>query len=151
MTETGLGRLLIADRESAGRDALVESLLRAVFRVESAVDGQAAVTALMGSEFQAALRDRSDDVSLLANFFLDAINRAESADKRLSREALAALGRHTWPGVKRPKCFGEAGRRRLVDLPGKGLTPSGSLTGHSGLRPRITLMSTTTIASTSSM
>ncbi len=44
------------------------------------------------------LSDRGEDVSLLAKFFLSEINSAESADKRLSSEALAALGRYSWPG-----------------------------------------------------
>ncbi len=57
MNETGLGRLLIAGNESAGHEALVELLERAGFRIESAVDGEAAVAALIESDFQVAILD----------------------------------------------------------------------------------------------
>ncbi len=45
-----------------------------------------------------ALRDRRDDIPLLAQWFLDEFNRAEGTQKRFSTEAIARLGEYSWPG-----------------------------------------------------
>ncbi len=45
-----------------------------------------------------ALRERSDDVALLAQHFLDEFNRAHGTGKVLSPRALSALGSYHWPG-----------------------------------------------------
>ena len=44
------------------------------------------------------LREREEDVELLASHFLAELNRAEGADKQLSRSALNRLRAHSWPG-----------------------------------------------------
>ena len=44
------------------------------------------------------LRERGDDVLLLAEEFLRALNMAEGTAKEFSVECLARLRRHTWPG-----------------------------------------------------
>jgi DNA-binding NtrC family response regulator len=44
------------------------------------------------------LRDRGDDVELLAQHFLTEINRAEDTRKRLAPEALVKLRSYSWPG-----------------------------------------------------
>ena len=44
------------------------------------------------------LRQRDGDVRMLAQRFLDEINRAEGTKKRFSRAAVARLQEHTWPG-----------------------------------------------------
>ena len=44
------------------------------------------------------LREREDDVELLAKHFLAELNRAEGAGKQLTRAALARLRAHAWPG-----------------------------------------------------
>ncbi len=44
------------------------------------------------------LRDRLDDVPLLAEHFLANLNEREGAHKRLSDSALRALGEYRWPG-----------------------------------------------------
>ncbi len=45
------------------------------------------------------LRERGDDIELLAHHFLDVLNDAEDdVDKRFSPRALAALREHSWPG-----------------------------------------------------
>jgi DNA-binding NtrC family response regulator len=44
------------------------------------------------------LRDRGDDIVLLAEQFLDEQNRSAGTTKRFAREALARLRRHGWPG-----------------------------------------------------
>jgi DNA-binding NtrC family response regulator len=44
------------------------------------------------------LRERGDDVELLANQFLAELNREEGTDKRFAAPALARLRRHSWPG-----------------------------------------------------
>src|SRR5262249_36865148 len=45
------------------------------------------------------LRERSGDLTLLAQSFLDALNRqSQDAHKVLSPESLAVLSAHTWPG-----------------------------------------------------
>jgi two-component system, NtrC family, response regulator AtoC len=44
------------------------------------------------------LRERGEDVELLANHFLAELNHAEGADKQLTRSALTRLRAHSWPG-----------------------------------------------------
>jgi len=44
------------------------------------------------------LREREGDVELLARHFLAELNAREKTDKKLSRRALEALRRHSWPG-----------------------------------------------------
>jgi DNA-binding NtrC family response regulator len=44
------------------------------------------------------LRERGDDVELLAENFLAALNVAEGTNKRFTRACLDRLHRHTWPG-----------------------------------------------------
>lgn len=44
------------------------------------------------------VRERDEDIGLLASFFLDELNQEEETDKRFSASALAALGRYHWPG-----------------------------------------------------
>jgi two-component system response regulator AtoC len=45
-----------------------------------------------------ALRERGDDVALLAARFLEQLNRAEGTRKQLTPAALARLRSHAWPG-----------------------------------------------------
>src|SRR5262245_43922466 len=44
------------------------------------------------------LRDRSRDIELLAEHFLERLNQSEGTSKTLSAEAREALRRHNWPG-----------------------------------------------------
>ena len=44
------------------------------------------------------LRDRGDDVAILAEYFLADLNRQESTEKRWNAEALAKLSEYSWPG-----------------------------------------------------
>ncbi len=44
------------------------------------------------------LRDRGTDIELLAQHFLDVLNRQESAAKSFAPATIAALYAHTWPG-----------------------------------------------------
>jgi two-component system, NtrC family, response regulator HydG len=44
------------------------------------------------------LRERGNDVELLADYFLGLLNQAEGTSKKLTREALERLGGHSWPG-----------------------------------------------------
>jgi DNA-binding NtrC family response regulator len=44
------------------------------------------------------LRERGTDLELLAQHFLDELNKQEGADKHFSPAALAALYAHNWPG-----------------------------------------------------
>ena len=45
-----------------------------------------------------ALRDRPDDIELLAEHFLDELNREEGRQKQLAPEARALLRQYPWPG-----------------------------------------------------
>lgn len=45
-----------------------------------------------------ALRERGDDVGLLAQHFLNDLNAASSSNKRFSSASRAVLKRHSWPG-----------------------------------------------------
>ncbi len=44
------------------------------------------------------LRDRGDDIDLLADYFLDELNRQQGTDKRFTEEARERLHSHAWPG-----------------------------------------------------
>ncbi len=44
------------------------------------------------------LRDRGDDVVLLAKHFLDELNERSGTRKSFAASALATIGRHSWPG-----------------------------------------------------
>jgi DNA-binding NtrC family response regulator len=44
------------------------------------------------------LRERGDDVELLANHFLELLNQAEGTSKAFSRTTLQHLKTHNWPG-----------------------------------------------------
>lgn len=44
------------------------------------------------------LKQRGGDIDLLAHHFLDRMNRAEGARKRLSHDSIAYLHEHSWPG-----------------------------------------------------
>src|SRR5690606_4166541 len=44
------------------------------------------------------LREREDDVLLLANFFLDGLNAEENTKKTFAPEALKAMQDYSWPG-----------------------------------------------------
>jgi DNA-binding NtrC family response regulator len=44
------------------------------------------------------LRERGDDIELLANFFLAQLNERQGTAKRFSEETLTRLASHTWPG-----------------------------------------------------
>jgi two-component system, NtrC family, response regulator AtoC len=44
------------------------------------------------------LRERGDDIDLLANFFLAQLNERQGTAKRFSEETLTRLGSHVWPG-----------------------------------------------------
>ena len=45
-----------------------------------------------------ALRERDEDIELIANHILDEIGRREGQNKRFAREALARLRGYAWPG-----------------------------------------------------
>jgi DNA-binding NtrC family response regulator len=45
-----------------------------------------------------ALREREGDVPLLANHFLEQLNRSSGSSKQFSQAALAKLQQHAWPG-----------------------------------------------------
>jgi DNA-binding NtrC family response regulator len=44
------------------------------------------------------LRDRADDIGLLAEHFLGEVSQSEGVAKRFTREAVAKLERYRWPG-----------------------------------------------------
>jgi DNA-binding NtrC family response regulator len=44
------------------------------------------------------LRDRTDDIGLLAEHFLAEVSQSEGVNKRFTREAVAKLERYRWPG-----------------------------------------------------
>ena len=84
------------------------------------------------------LRERADDIELLARYFLDEFNLAHSTDKRLAPGATAALAGYHWPGNVRElrnhmqRAFILADR--LLDAPL--LAPS---SGAAALPPGLTL------------
>jgi DNA-binding NtrC family response regulator len=76
------------------------------------------------------LRERGDDIALLGEHFLAAVNRRESSEKRWSEPALARIREHAWPGnvrelrnaVERAAILAD----RLIqaeDLPGGDVAP----------------------------
>jgi DNA-binding NtrC family response regulator len=44
------------------------------------------------------LRDRGDDIDLLADYFLGELNQSQGTDKRFTPEAMELLRSHPWPG-----------------------------------------------------
>ncbi len=62
------------------------------------------------------LRDRKDDIPVLAQYFLEKMAPAGEAPKSLCAEAMAALNRHPWPGNVREL---ENALERAVVLSGK--------------------------------
>ena len=72
-----------------------------------------------------ALRDRRDDVALLANHFLDRFARSGDRDLVFSEDAMARLIRHDWPGnvrelenaVERAVALADTDTIEVVDLP----------------------------------
>jgi len=44
------------------------------------------------------LRDRQEDIGLLADYFLERLNRDASGAKRFSESSLLTLSQHSWPG-----------------------------------------------------
>jgi DNA-binding NtrC family response regulator len=44
------------------------------------------------------LRERGEDIELLARHFLDVLNQEHDTEKRLSEEAVRILNSHSWPG-----------------------------------------------------
>jgi nitrogen regulation protein NR(I) len=79
------------------------------------------------------LRERRDDIPLLAEHFLKRFRRELAVDvRRISVEALDALGRHTWPGNVRE--LESAIKYALVHTTGEIVTPQAlpaSVTGQS--------------------
>ncbi|MEN3112736.1 sigma-54-dependent transcriptional regulator [Uliginosibacterium paludis] len=68
-----------------------------------------------------SLRERLEDVPLLAQHFLAGINAAENAGKRFSPEALERLRSHRWPGNVRE--LRNAVQRAFVMEPGDTIGP----------------------------
>jgi two-component system response regulator HydG len=44
------------------------------------------------------LRERNDDVDLLADYFLDQLNERQGSSKRFTEDSMERLRSHTWPG-----------------------------------------------------
>lgn len=71
------------------------------------------------------LRERSEDVSLLVNHFLNLFNEREKKSVSINRAALAALEKHKWPGnvrelenvILRAGALCEDETIRITDLP----------------------------------
>jgi two-component system, NtrC family, response regulator AtoC len=81
------------------------------------------------------LRERAEDVELLAEHFLRALNRREGTSKRFARAALDVLWTQSWPGNVRElrdlveRAFRESGEEIGPDtlpLPSAGRVPGGS-------------------------
>ena len=97
------------------------------------------------------LRERGEDVVLLARAFLDQLNAEQETTKRLSDAALERLGRHDWPGNVRE--LDNVVRRAFVmadthigvdDLPleGRGEAPGVEPAGDDGGSIRVPLGAT---------
>ncbi|NNL67727.1 MAG: sigma-54-dependent Fis family transcriptional regulator [Myxococcales bacterium] len=80
------------------------------------------------------LRERGEDVALLAGVFLDAVNERESTSKRLSEAALAELPKLPWPGNVRELKNGIERAAILSD----GLIGPDLLPAADGAHPRTT-------------
>ncbi|HKA38881.1 MAG TPA: sigma-54 dependent transcriptional regulator [Burkholderiales bacterium] len=76
------------------------------------------------------LRERGDDIMLLARHFLDELNREAGSEKTFSAGALKFLGAHSWPGNVRElrnaihRAYIMAGRE--IDLSPAGIAPAGA-------------------------
>ena len=80
------------------------------------------------------LRDRDDDVVLLADHFLEQLNKAEHARKRFTATALDTLRAHSWPGNVR-ELKNVVQRSFIVadaDIDEKCLPPGVGVTGDQG-------------------
>ena len=92
------------------------------------------------------LRDRGNDIELLAAFFLEELNRTEGTNKRFAPGALGSLRSHGWPGNVRElknvvqRAFILAEDELVPELPGEARIhePSGSM-GAPAASPRGTL------------
>ena len=72
-----------------------------------------------------SLRDRREDIPLLAAHFLDRISREHGTKFTLSDEALRTMMRHDWPGnVRELENSVERACTRLVTIPGSGRVES---------------------------
>jgi DNA-binding NtrC family response regulator len=71
------------------------------------------------------LRDRSADIELLAQHFLDALNKQESAAKSFAQPTIAALYAHSWPGnVRELKNYVQRAFILADDVIGADLAPA---------------------------
>ena len=81
------------------------------------------------------LRERLDDVELLAQHFLDLLNRKEGTAKTFSRAALQRLQGHDWPGnVRELRNMVERASIMSEDVIGLDAVPLGEAGGSSGGR-----------------
>jgi DNA-binding NtrC family response regulator len=93
------------------------------------------------------LRDRGNDVDLLAAFFLEELNRTEGSSKRFAPGTLASLRSHAWPGNVRElknviqRAFILAEDELVPELPGESRATDGGAAGSasSAGSPRGTL------------
>jgi two-component system, NtrC family, response regulator AtoC len=93
------------------------------------------------------LRERGNDVELLAAFFLEDLNRTENMSKRFAPGALTSLRSHAWPGNVRElknvvqRAFILAEDELVPELPGEGrVVEAGAAATTSGAAsPRGTL------------
>jgi DNA-binding NtrC family response regulator len=77
------------------------------------------------------LRDRLEDIDLLAPLFLEQLNAREKVEREFAPEALVQLRRHHWPGnvrelrniIQRAAIMADGKRITAVELPGA--TPTG--------------------------
>jgi DNA-binding NtrC family response regulator len=97
-----------------------------------------------------ALRERADDIALIAEHFLDQISQREGEVKRFAPEALARLAAHNWPGNVRElrnivyRAYVMANGPTIVDecLPPVAHSPAPAMSGA----PAITVRVGTTLA-----
>jgi DNA-binding NtrC family response regulator len=93
------------------------------------------------------LRDRGNDIELLAAFFLEDLNRTEGTNKRFAPGGLASLRSHGWPGNVRElknvvqRAFILAEEELIPELPGEARIPepAGASGGAPAASPRGTL------------
>ena len=93
------------------------------------------------------LRDRGNDVDLLAAFFLEELNRTEGTGKRFAPGALVGLRSHAWPGNVRElknvvqRAFILAEDELVPELPGESRIPESAAMagGAQSTSPRGTL------------
>jgi DNA-binding NtrC family response regulator len=71
------------------------------------------------------LRDRSADIELLAQHFLEVLNKQESATKSFAQPTIAALYAHSWPGnVRELKNYVQRAFILADDVIGADLAPA---------------------------